>query len=879
MTDSKEQSHDIVDRIAAHIRDDSLDDATASAAVDRVWQRIASETGENDLPLRGCEDFRTLIPAFVAGSLPRARALLVEDHVGECVMCRRALMEARGHVVHSVDTRMATRVRRVPTWLRIAAAVIVVVGLGVVGVRALGTLLIEKNLVARVESPNGSLQLVSADAPSLLDNGATVRARQTVRADKASGAVLRLTDGTTIELDARSEVKLRGSFGGTIIDLERGNIIVQAAQQQQRRRLFVSTDDCLVAVRGTIFAVDHGLKGSRVSVIEGSVEVRQRGVRDILAPGEQITTNARLANVAVEEQIAWSRDAERHRALLRELTELHRDVADVMDPRTSRTATELLDLAPSDTVIYAAIPNMTDGLDEARLLLEERLASSELLQEWWQEQVVANGLDIQIDILFDRLQPLGEAVGDEVVFSVPASAIDHNTSPLVLASLDDPAGFSALLAEQVDLINHEAGQVAAMILDDPLGAEPAAAELYLWVDRDLFAAATSVSTLADLALRLTAPDAPTFEGTQLHTRLAQAYAEGVSWLLGVDAGALMSHGSAQTDPQGREMLERLGLLDVTTLVVERHRVDDKVIVNAELDFDGPRRGMASWLDAPSPMGSLEFFSPDAGLASAVVAKDSAVMFDELFAAVASVDPNATNELQALEDQLGFDLRADLAATLGGEAAFALDGPVLPVPSWKLVVEVYDAATLETTIARVVAGLNFQLEAHDRVAIEHVTETAGDLTYHTLRHADGAFEAVFTIVDGYLIMAPQRALIDQALQYRASEVTLARSALFQGLLPENGYTDCSALLYRNFGPILDAIPLTSQLSDIPPEMLDILQESADPGLVCVYGENDRILGTSTGGGLFNALPAAGLSSLMFHPPVRVQVSPEPVSSRG
>ena len=38
----------------------------------------------------------TEIPAFVAGTLPEARALLVGDHTRECVACRRALMEARG---------------------------------------------------------------------------------------------------------------------------------------------------------------------------------------------------------------------------------------------------------------------------------------------------------------------------------------------------------------------------------------------------------------------------------------------------------------------------------------------------------------------------------------------------------------------------------------------------------------------------------------------------------------------------------------------------------------------------------------------------------------------------------------------------------------
>ncbi len=841
MSDHTHSNDDLVERVAANIAGQRLDAETERRITALVWEGL----GASPAPLRDCADFQREIPQLVAGTLPPARALLVGDHSGHCVACRRALMEARGELRPAAVPAAAVGGRR---WqraaLRTAAAALLVVG-GAAGLRLAGDLAADRRLRASVASIDGVLQLVGADGGPLAE-GHELRSHQSLRTARGAGAFIRLGDGSLVEMNERTEIALRASRRGTTVELTRGAVLVHAAEQHGGR-LFVATADCEVAVKGTIFSVNHGLKGSRVSVLEGEVEVRGPTARTQLLPGDQLTTNDRLRRVALEDEVAWSRDAASHRELLRELAALHQAVAKAIDDDPPRTSTRLLDLAPADTLVYAAIPNLADGLGAARAALEERLAASPALRDWWQARMAATGAEAELDALLARLQPLGDALGAEAVVVLPAGVLVDRGGPLFLAELDDPeafrAGIGELLAEG-EASCPDGGCV--LLVEDPGAAVPPGAQLLLWVAGDVVVAATDAAGLTAAAARLADPAARGFLGTRLHRRLGDAYAGGVSWLVGVDVGRLVAEAAAELEAGGARALQESGLADATTLLVERHRDGDWYATDAELQFAGARRGMASWLAAPAPMGSLEFISPQAAVAAAAVTRDPVEMFDELLALVAAEDDSALAELERLQDRLGIDLRNELAATFGGEAAFALDGPMLPVPSWKLVVEVYDPATLAHTLERAVTELNLVLTEHGEAPVVLEVETVGDRSYTSLGREGLAARVTFTVVDGYLVAGPGRAVVDQAIAQRDSGVSLPGAEAFRAMLPDNGFADCSALVYRNLGALASAVP--EELLRSYGFAGSLEDGGLGRGLVCVFAATDRLSLSATGGGL-------------------------------
>lgn len=842
------KNEDILDRAVAEVTGEPVDPAVVEAAANRVWERLSqgapvhrmetnpvnTEANPEIHSLRGCDDFQALIPAYLRGELPPARALLFEDHTRSCVPCRRALREARqGHADSQVRPAAVDRSRQVRlVWQSLAAAL--VVGLGVGLFFLIGEMMAGGSKMARVESVQGFLFQVDGASIRPVGAGDVLDEGQEIRTAKGSTAVVRMTDGSRIEMSERANLELEASRKGNTIHLDGGRVIVEAAKQKDRRHLFVETNDALVSVVGTIFSVNDGIKGTRVSVVEGEVRVKQARRDDILHPGDQVATHASVAAVPIAKEIAWSRNAAKYDQLLAELTALGKDIDAQVERPGLRYSTQLLDLAPEGTRAWIALPNLSKSLNETQRILDQRIDTNPTVRQWWSETLGTAEKQAKFREMIEEIGDLGQYLGEEVAVAVGADK-GNDDDLVILAQVTNEASFRAVLEQEI--AKH--GKNGLHIVDSPAEVPADTNGLYAWIGNGLFIASPSGASLAR-AVALSNGGTNPFTASTFHARIAQEYQDGAGWLFAADLASFMKEDAADTEA------EALGIHDMQHFIVNRQEVDGRADTRAALTFNQQRRGIASWLAAPASMGALTFISPDANLAAAFIVRKPVDLLDDLLKS----SPEMAAELEKLRQDEGFDVREDLAAPLGGEVAMAVDGPLLPAPSWKLIAEVYDPARLQHTFEEAVRRVNAEVAKEGKGQLTLTQEQSGGHTFYTITgHMTGEAQAKLSVhyvfEEGYFVAAPSRALLERALQQRESGVNLANNPKFRDLLGQDGQVNVSAFFYQNLAPVLDsASGLLPQGNSKDGAAFRNLILGQGPTLVYAYAEEDRILFASS-----------------------------------
>lgn len=863
----------ILDNVAAGIRAEQVDSSAVSGAADRVWARMSAEPAQTATAsvsheserIEGCADFQSLMRAYLNGELSEARSLLLVDHTHECIPCRKALKQARTSRVAAAiaPRRQAKKSSKVnPMILRWGIAAALVIGLGFVALPLIQRYLPFGSVDATVQAADGPVYLVESAQTRQLAVGTKIRRGDTIRTAKDARAVVRLGDGTTIEMKDRSEFSLNQTMRGTTIHLGSGSVIVEAAKQ--RDQLFLATGDSLVSVTGTIFSANAGTKGLRVSVIEGEVNLDHNGKERVLKPGQQATTNPAIETISVKDEVAWSRNSARYAQTLDALAALNQELNAVAKPGV-RHSTRLLDMMPENTVLYAAVPNLSTTIAESNRIIEEKIQQNPTLRDWFQSHR-APGVNTAVG----AIREFGEELGEEIAVGAGMNEKGEPVEPLVLAELKNPAGFRAFFdAQMLKLAGEGKNRPQVRWIDDPKTAQPATGdstaktsgkEIYVWISGDVLIGSPKLDQLQ----RIAGNTKSGFSSTAFHSRIAEVYREGAGLIIAADLEKIIAHtktarSAGSNGAKHEEALNQLGVLNLKSFVLDQKDSGGKTHTRAVLSYDQADHGVTSWLAQPAPMGSLEYISPDANLVAGFVIKNPTAVVDDLLGVINSVSPDVKRHMEEIQNTHGLNLRNDFAAPLGGEYAFAIDGPILPVPSWKLVFQVNDPGHLQQTLERVVLEINKRAAMEGKKGLEWNRAESGGLTYYTLRSQDFGVEINYTFANGYMIAGPTRALIEQALRYRDSGQTLVRSAKFTAGLPADGNVNFSAFVYHNLGPLVQ--PFASKMANAkipsgPQKTIAAVAATMEPTLAYAYAYGDHIeVATNTDGAPFGLGPAS------------------------
>jgi len=720
---------------------------------------------------------------------------------------------------------------------------------------------------ATVQAAEGQVYQIDDTRSTPLAAGAQLKKGETIRTAKDGHAFVRLGDGSVIEVKDRSEFSLSKNGQGTTIHLRRGNIIV-AAVSKAGRYLFVDTGDAHVAVTGSVFSVNNGTKGSRVSVIEGDAQLDHGGKERTLKAGEQATTNVSIDPVAIKDEVSWSRNAEKYATTLASLSALNAELGKVAKPGV-RNSTRLLDLMPENTVFYAALPNLTATLVESDRIMTERINQNPALRAWWDKERSQRGP--KMDQVMATIREFGDYLGDEIAVSVGMDEKGEPVSPLVLAELKNSAGFRQFIEQQMaKLADNGKNKPQIEFVDRPSAAVAQSADekkndrLYVWINNDLFAASPKLEELQKLELAQ-GGGSNGFTSSPFRDRIARVYEEGAGLVVAANLERVLEQTKAErTKGKGSEQsesaLQQLGILNLKYFVLDQNDSAGKTHTRASLSFNEAQRGIPSWLAAPGPMGSLEYVSPDANVVAGFAVKNPVALVDDLLGAIETVSPGLRANLEQLQTSRGIDIRKDFAAPLGGEFAFAIDGPILPTPSWKMVFEVNDSQHLQQALERVVIEINKEAAQHGKAGLAWERSDLNGRSYYTLKSTDFGVELNYTYANGYMIVGPSRGLVVRALQTQEAGYSLLHSPKFMAGLPADGNANFSAVFYHNLGPLVQpfADKIANSANNLPQEQQQALKQMAaelPPTLAYAYAQGDSItFAANTEGGPFGFSPA-------------------------
>jgi hypothetical protein len=742
-------SEDRLDKALEAMKSEDVNPTELTAAHDRVRERLGI-AGE---PL--CEEFRLQFQDYVDGRLEGSRRLLMDDHLSRCAQCRAKLAIMKGDRQDNVvPMRHAFRWPRWGTWAAAAALIMAAIYLGR---GPIDSLLALGGPRATVVSINGELYRIPQGN---LKPGAAIGQDEVVRTGPGARAVLRLADGSLVDVNERTELSVHAAWSGKVVQLARGDVIVQAAKQRHGY-LRVQTRDSVASVKGTVFAVSAGLTGSVVSVVEGSVAVTQPGTETVLSPGEQAASNPALAS-SVQDAVSWSPDAETYLSILASVAHIQKQIAALPSP-PPRTQSQLLPYLPPNTVVFGSMPNPGSTISQAMGFVDQQSAENPAFAQWWNSSAGQT-----LKKLISHVETVTQQFGDEVVFGFAVGAPGTNEKyPLILAEVQPG----------------KQGEMAAVL--NTLSSQMGPSAIPYHLTGTLLLISDSPTHLQWLVGNMGQGGS-----TPFIEEIAKRYQRGVGWLLGMDIDSAFSLTGAKDDAV-------VNARQVKYLFLERRDVQGTENNQMSIVFKSPRMGMASFLANSGSGGAAEYIPGDVIASAYISTREPKQMFDEMMALISRMSPSAQTDLSQAESKLGISIASDLAASMGTEAAFGLENLTLTGPVWVMAAMVNNPPTLDASIRKVADAVNTAMAgAGQTTRITISQETVDGCTWTTLKSSVAPIGITWTYDHGYMVAASDRGIAQKAILTRNGGSPLVYSPEFQNQISSSTGIHPSGFLWLN-----------------------------------------------------------------------------------
>jgi hypothetical protein len=548
--------------------------------------------------------------------------------------------------------------------------------------------------------------------------------------------------------------------------------------------------------------------------------------------------------------------------LLAEFGQLIERIQQGVQYPAARNQSRILAKVPESTVLYVAFPNYGESAHRAAQIFKDELDKSTHLKAFLSKNKL-DTLAPQIENGLEKFYELSQFLGDEVVI---AGRLEGSEPTGVMVAEIKKPGLPAFLDRLNEEVFTKPGNRMRILDPQQLAAaderESGKGPLLL-VRPDFVAIGLSVRALREFNSQVDQSGA-VLASNALGRRLAQSYRGGTSNVVGIDLHKLVGL-IPVTKPRDRETLEKTGFADVGYLVSESTLSAEGATGRFELSFQGPRHGIASWIAKPAPMDGLDFVSSHPALVAAMILKSPAEIFDDLREIAGDA---AFAALPQMEEQLNVNLKQDIFANLTGEIVAEMQSPPLgmvapgrttfdgsPAPikpgSFKFILRVKNPTALQQSLKRVLATVPLQSGQREEDGVTFNTLTSPSKTE--------PMEINYFFLDGYLVIASDRATAREALRAHRSGDSLAKSAKLRNALAPGESLKSSMLIYQDVSKMLGLM-----VAQMPQELRELLSASgeinAKPTVVSITADDSSFRGVTNTGPQSNVAVAAVVAAV-------------------